>query len=98
MPTRQHIVKGKVYVILCFLYFAFYTDIDECSEGTDKCEQSCYNTPGSYVCLCDGGFQLLPDKLSCQGAMQKVAASIYHLSVFSILPPSLSVLSFVCFC
>lgn len=28
------------------------TDIDECAEGIDDCDQYCTNTQGSYTCSC----------------------------------------------
>ena len=36
-----------------------YTDIDECSEETDSCDQyhgMCTNTPGNYTCSCEIGY------------------------------------------
>ena len=38
-------------------------DIDECPEGV--CDQLCTNIPGSYVCDCHAGYQLIGDH--CQG-------------------------------
>lgn len=40
-------------------------DINECSEGTHRCEQTCSNTGGSYTCSCSGGFTLGSDGRSC---------------------------------
>ena len=42
-------------------------DIDECSEGTDRCEQLCTNTSGSYTCSCRSGYHLAIDGRSCVG-------------------------------
>lgn len=35
------------------------TDIDECAEGTDDCDAnaSCTNTPGSFTCVCNAGYE-----------------------------------------
>lgn len=33
-------------------------DIDECLEGTSGCDHTCVNSPGSYHCQCDDGFNL----------------------------------------
>ena len=35
----------------------FYTDINECMEEDHSCNQTCVNTPGSYYCNCELGFQ-----------------------------------------
>ena len=32
-------------------------DIDECMDEDHGCNQTCVNTPGSYYCNCERGFQ-----------------------------------------
>ena len=49
----------------------FFLDIDECTDETDKCVHLCTNTPGSYLCTCDSGYQLEADGFSCQGKNSK---------------------------
>jgi hypothetical protein len=34
------------------------TDVDECNQGTSKCQQICVNTVGSYQCKCNAGYRL----------------------------------------
>ena len=36
----------------------FYTDVNECDEGTDLCDSNadCTNTIGSYECTCTVGY------------------------------------------
>ena len=41
-------------------------DIDECEGGSHDCSQICVNTPGSYYCNCQRGFQLVSDT-ECEG-------------------------------
>ena len=42
-------------------------DINECTEGTDECEEHCYNTVGSYSCRCSGpGYRLHSDGTTCE--------------------------------
>lgn len=41
------------------------TDRNECKEEK-PCDQMCYNTEGSYYCMCRDGFQLQTDKQSCR--------------------------------
>ena len=43
------------------------TDVDECSEDTDGCSQTCSNTYGSFMCSCGSGFTLANDSLGCNG-------------------------------
>ena len=43
------------------------TDVDECSEDTDGCSQTCSNTYGSFMCSCGSGFTLANDNLGCNG-------------------------------
>ncbi|XP_035699002.1 polycystin-1-like [Branchiostoma floridae] len=33
-----------------------YSDVDECSLGTDDCDQICENVPGSFTCSCWDGY------------------------------------------
>ena len=44
--------------IYCNTLF-YISDTDECSLNTDKCVNNshCTNTPGSYNCTCNSGFQ-----------------------------------------
>ena len=43
------------------------SDIDECREGTDGCEQRCVNKPGTFRCDCDPKYFLRSDKKTCAG-------------------------------
>lgn len=44
-----------------------FTDIDECTKGTDNCTQTCTNTLGSYTCSCGDGYILNTDSITCDG-------------------------------
>ncbi|XP_061421245.1 bone morphogenetic protein 1-like [Lethenteron reissneri] len=47
----------------------FFKEIDECARPDNGgCEQNCVNTLGSYRCACDPGYELAPDKRSCEAA------------------------------
>ncbi|KAM6986877.1 bone morphogenetic protein 1-like isoform 2-T2 [Aplochiton taeniatus] len=47
----------------------FFKEVDECSQPDNwHCAQRCLNTLGSYRCACDPGFELAPDKRSCEAA------------------------------
>jgi hypothetical protein len=43
------------------------TDIDECMEDTDGCQQICTNSIGSYSCSCNIGYRLASDNRHCNG-------------------------------
>nr|CAD7433006.1 unnamed protein product [Timema monikensis] len=40
-------------------------DVDECSSQSHDCQQTCINTPGSYLCDCKRGFSLHADNRTC---------------------------------
>ena len=43
------------------------SDIDECTLGTDNCEQVCHNTVGSFFCTCRPGSTLDNNGYTCHG-------------------------------
>ena len=48
-------------------------DDNECTLGTDNCQQTCVNTDGGFRCECDSGFELNSDQATCSG---KLVASV----------------------
>ena len=46
---------------------AVLIDIDECRAGTNACDQTCYNAPGTYTCECDTGYTLNSNGFTCDG-------------------------------
>lgn len=42
-----------------------FADIDECAEGSARCAHRCVNTPGSFTCVCNPGFELGADGKQC---------------------------------
>ena len=51
-------------------------DIDECQSNLDDCENTCYNTIGSFTCDCPPGYALASANGSiCIGEL--IAAYIY---------------------
>lgn len=42
-----------------------YLDINECTEGTHHCDQTCTNSIGSYSCSCGSSYRLATNGLSC---------------------------------
>lgn len=48
-------------------WFLFISDINECLEGTAKCNQYCHNSDGGYFCSCQQGYTLDSDKHTCVG-------------------------------
>ena len=55
-------------------------DIDECAMGNVNCSHNCSNTAGSYQCLCDPGYSLMEDNMTCEGMLvNEVLPSFTHL-------------------
>ena len=50
-------------------WFDVYTDINECEEYHELCEQNCTNTVGSYGCECSAGYSLNEDEHNCDGML-----------------------------
>ena len=48
-----------------YTYTFIYPDIDECSNGTDTCTQTCTDTHGSFTCGCNTGYELDTDGFTC---------------------------------
>ncbi|KAL7987213.1 hypothetical protein Chor_006132, partial [Crotalus horridus] len=48
----------------CHICLVFFLDINECETG-NPCAQLCYNIVGSFLCQCNQGFELSPDRISC---------------------------------
>ncbi|XP_076019983.1 bone morphogenetic protein 1-like isoform X2 [Genypterus blacodes] len=47
----------------------FFKEMDECAKpDSGECEQRCVNTLGSYRCACEPGYELAPDRRSCETA------------------------------
>lgn len=50
------------------LWRVCFSEEDECAKPDNGgCEQRCVNTLGSFKCACDPGYELAPDKKSCEG-------------------------------
>ena len=50
----------------------YFTDINECVERSDSCDRingDCINIPGSYQCVCNEGYELDDDGLTCKGSL-----------------------------
>ena len=58
------------------IFISILPDIDECSDGTHNCSQTCTNTEGGFYCGCNTGFVLDDDGATCNGMYTNM--SIYH--------------------
>ena len=56
---------AKSYAAVSHIVFVD-ADVDECGDGSHNCSQICVNTPGSYYCNCQRGFQLV-NGTECEG-------------------------------
>ena len=63
--------KLLVFNFVCMTVSSFLThiDIDECTENSNGCNQLCTNTPGSYACYCNVGYELSSDQKTCVGKL-----------------------------
>ena len=58
------------------MYICFYSDTDDCTDGTHNCSQICTNTNGSFTCGCFNGYELDYDNVTCNG-MCKMCIYMY---------------------
>ena len=42
-------------------------DINECRVNNGGCSDDCFNTHGSFECICPEGFQVAEDRRACIG-------------------------------
>ena len=47
-------------------------DIDECSEGTARCQHICTNYDGGFNCSCYSGYAINDDLKTCSGIIAKL--------------------------
>ena len=59
--------KMCLYVTVYIRVIYFNVDIDECTNNTDNCNQTCTNTEGSFNCGCNDGYLLDSDRTTCNG-------------------------------
>ena len=56
-------------------------EIDECAHGTDRCQQGCTNTAGSYTCSCNEGYSLSSNGYTCNGMSEVDMMTILKLKL-----------------
>ena len=50
--------------------FSYFIDIDECTQNTHACSDTCTNTAGKYTCSCPAGKKLKADSITCEGILK----------------------------
>lgn len=55
-----------------------FIDHDECSNGTDDCEQICNNHVGGYQCTCELGCKLNDDEATCSGIYGNTISAVVY--------------------
>ena len=55
--------------------FLIFSDVDECSDMTYTCSQTCDNTIGGYLCNCTEGFELHSDGSACNSKWFRIPVS-----------------------
>ena len=71
--TASGISTGSFYGVMTNLMLIF-ADIDECKSDDHGCEQVCFNTHGSYECMCREGFTLAENEYTCDKAQEVLRA------------------------
>ena len=54
-------------------------DIDECTNNTHNCTQTCTNTDGSFTCGCNSGYVLDSDGVTCNGLYRNYTLYICYV-------------------
>lgn len=76
LGSDQHTCIGKNKTLfdqdiipfsLLLLFSLLLIDTNECSLGTDNCQQLCINNVGSYSCDCNSGCELNSNGINCTG-------------------------------
>ena len=49
------------------LNYSSFADINECRVNNGGCSTICQNNPGSYICVCNEGYQIQTDGTQCEG-------------------------------
>ena len=55
----------KSPVVSCLFVCLFPVDIDECQNSNGGCTHNCTDNVGGYSCICDTGYKLSSDAVSC---------------------------------
>uniref|UniRef100_A0A8C2EYR4 Latent-transforming growth factor beta-binding protein 1 n=1 Tax=Cyprinus carpio TaxID=7962 RepID=A0A8C2EYR4_CYPCA len=61
-----HCENAKNDLVLYFIFFLLFIEIDECQVRPDICAAGiCYNTVDSYKCICDDGYRIDSEGITC---------------------------------
>ena len=69
---HMFIQRNIIMYVQNYTYISNHVDIDECSDGTHNCPQTCMNTEGSFTCGCNSGYILDTDGTTCNGMYKLV--------------------------
>ena len=63
------IITAQVMTLIYVSIFKYnqLSDVDECTLGSNGCNQNCVNTEGSYLCSCFAGYHLMSNQKTCVG-------------------------------
>ncbi len=63
----------KMTLFFILFSLSLFTEIDECHVRPDICGAGiCYNTADSYKCICDDGYRIDSEGITCVGESSKV--------------------------
>ena len=81
----ENFCYSPMHLLLCNIFYIFIlSDIDECDpdKSLQRCNQICENTPGSYKCSCEKGFEIGRDGYTCEGVK---AVCCFNLAVHILI-------------
>ena len=56
-----------IFLLVIIYYVTCHADINECLMGDEVCDSyaTCENTPGSFICICDHGYEKHNNMCTC---------------------------------
>lgn len=57
----------SVSIVMNVLFTILLIDVNECAGPLNQCAFRCFNTRGSFRCICPMGYQVAADGIHCEG-------------------------------
>lgn len=84
--SMWHYKLSTIVSLMHTVLFLFWSDIDECSTQRGLCRNGqCVNTVGTFLCVCNDGYELTLDGRMCAGTELKLSIFFWIWSVLHVL-------------